>query len=215
MSNEQCVILKGQRDGISVVLDKNANFTQIETALRQKLAGARRFFDGANAIVSFKGRVLSAEEEQTLLDIILTETTLDVSFVESDGLMLPAARFTSVAPIHSVLTNSDTAFYPGCLRSGQLIKHGGSVVIMGNVNGGAEVRVDGNIIVLGELNGMAHAGALGDETCFTAALVLQPTQLRIANIITYIPPQCKVTREKAKPSYAYVQDGKVFIAPLL
>jgi septum site-determining protein MinC len=215
MINEQCVILKGQRDGISIMLDKDTDFATIETVLRKKVSGAKRFFEGADAVLSFKGRSLTEDEEQALLDIILTETALDVAFVESEGFMLPVARRTSVAPAHAVLTNSDTAFFRGCLRSGQYIRYNGSVVIIGDVNPGGEIIVNGNIIVLGSLRGMVHAGALGDATCFISALVMQPTQLRIANHITYIPATVKIERSTSKPSWAYVQDGQVFIAPLL
>jgi len=59
---------------------------------------------------------------------------------------------------------------------------------------------------------MAHAGSKGDTSCFVSALVLQPTQLRIGKYITYIPAQKR--GEKKQPSYAYVKDDQVFVAPL-
>ena len=54
---------------------------------------------------------------------------------------------------------------------------------MGDVNGGAEVIAEGNVVVLGNLRGFAHAGAKGNRSAFVAAETIEPTQLRIADVI--------------------------------
>jgi len=228
----QAVIVKGQRDGISIMLDESIEFEQLKEVFREKVSGAKRFFEGANTSVSFKGRTLSENEEQNLLDIILAETTLRVDFVEGDGFIAPvpqaqpsppanassknqpASKIDSVAPARLGYSESNTAYYRGGLRSGQSIKSSGSVVIMGDVNPGSEVVADGNVIILGALKGMAHAGAAGDDSCFVSALVMQPTQLRISSIITYIPAPAKGTKNSQAASYAYIKDDQVFVAQL-
>jgi septum formation inhibitor MinC len=72
------------------------------------------------------------------------------------------------------------------LRSGQRVDTEHTLVILGDVNSGAEVYAGGDIIVLGNLRGVAHAGAYessgGGRVIF--ALNLQPTQLRIGQVIT-------------------------------
>jgi len=256
MAQKQSVIVKGQRDGINIMLDENADFEQLQDSLREKVTSAKRFFDGANTNISFKGRNLTETEEQHLLDIIMAETTLGVDFVESEGFIAPpkqketevpsspkqngqrpsmsstphseiAEQFpeppsvelptiklepTDISPLKLSHTESETAYYKGGLRSGQSIQFHGSVVIMGDVNPGSEVVAGGNIIVLGSLKGMAHAGSKGDINCFVSALALQPTQLRIGKLITYIPAPKR--GEKKQASYAYVKDDQVFIAIL-
>ena len=213
-NHPQCVVLKGQRDGIAVMLDANASWEDIKAVLRNKVAGAKRFFEGANATVSFKGRTLTEEEEQELLEIIMAETTLDVAFVESEGFTMapkaaaPATPSSSFAPT----MEGETAFYTTTLRAGQQVRYKGSVVVVGDVNPGSEIIADSNVIVLGAIRGLVHAGAIGDDTCFISALELRPTQLRIANTITYIPPE-----EAAKdngPARAYIKDGQVFVEQL-
>jgi septum site-determining protein MinC len=69
------------------------------------------------------------------------------------------------------------------VRSGQVIKHAGTIVILGDVNPGAELIAEGNVIVWGKLRGVVHAGASGDANATVGALSLAPTQLRIGTLI--------------------------------
>jgi septum site-determining protein MinC len=90
-------------------------------------------------------------------------------------------------------------------------------MVMGDVNPGSEIVAHGNVIVLGSIKGMVHAGAAGDDTCFVSAFHMQPTQLRIANVITYIPANEKEARKKRKeikPEWAFIKEGQVFISAL-
>lgn len=223
----QCVVLKGQRDGITVMLDPKVSFDEIKTVLRSKVAGAKRFFEGANATVTFKGRTLTEEAEQELLDIIMTETTLDVAFVESEGFTLlppkpqpPPPDPDAPAALSANFNNykpdmeGDTAFFSVNLRSGQQIRYKGSVVIVGDVNPTSQIIADGNVIVLGALKGLVHAGAIGDDTCYITALEFRPTQLRIANTITYIPPEEVANAKDNGPARAYIKNGQVFVEQL-
>jgi septum site-determining protein MinC len=73
------------------------------------------------------------------------------------------------------------------LRSGASVRFDGDIIVYGDVNPGAHVVATGNITVLGAMKGMAHAGAGGDEDAFIFALLLRPTQLRIARKIA-VPP---------------------------
>ncbi|MGH7685090.1 MAG: septum site-determining protein MinC, partial [Vulcanimicrobiaceae bacterium] len=68
-------------------------------------------------------------------------------------------------------------------RGGQSLANVGHVVVVGDVNPGAELVAGGDILVFGALRGVAHAGAQGDRSARVYALVLEPTQLRIATTI--------------------------------
>jgi septum site-determining protein MinC len=67
------------------------------------------------------------------------------------------------------------------VRSGQVIRHPGHIVVLGDVNPGAQLIAGGDIIVWGKLQGSAHAGALGDASAVVGALALHPSTLRIAD----------------------------------
>ena len=59
-----------------------------------------------------------------------------------------------------------------------------------------------------------HAGADGNKEAIIAALNLQPTQLRIADIITR-PPDEKENRNQMIPEMAFVKDDRVYIERFL
>jgi septum site-determining protein MinC len=92
------------------------------------------------------------------------------------------------------------------LRSGQQLRHPGSIAVIGDVNPGAEVVAGGDIVVWGKLRGIVHAGAMGNESAVVCALDLAPTQLRIAQYIARSP---EGRRRKPTPEVARVRDGKI------
>jgi len=215
LQEKQCVILKGRRDGISVLLDGSAEFDLIKDVLRKRVAGSRSFFEGAKTAVTFKGRQLSDFEEQTLRDIIQFESTLDEEIVDIAG----KAGLLPASPPGEKPIQSETFFYQCNVRSGQIIRQNGSVVVVGDVNPGAIVKATGNVIVLGALRGLAWAGAPsgddegGDKDCYVSALDFKPTQIRIARVVSYIEDQ-SVRNQYNTGAWAYIQGPRVFIAPL-
>lgn len=98
----------------------------------------------------------------------------------------------------------------GPLRSGHKIDYDGSIVIMGDVNAGAEIRAAGHVLVFGALRGMVHCGSKGDTSAKVLALMLFPTQLRIADRIT-CPPQGYGEFAGKGPEIAGIIDNKVVI----
>jgi len=215
LEGKQCVILKGRRDGISILLDDKADFDLIKDVLRKRVAGSRNFFEGAKATVTFKGRKLSTHEEEMLLAIIQFEANLNIAVADvkepAQELKLIPASPPGMKP-----TERETFYYRGAVRSGQCITQNGSVVVIGDVNPGGEIKATGNIIILGSLKGTAWAGApgdtAGDSDCFISAFNFQPTQIRISHVVTYIPDD--QVQKQGKGAWAYIQDGAVYIAPM-
>jgi len=214
LEEQQCVILKGRQEGIIIHMDDKAPFDLIKEVLRNRVAGSRSFFEGAKTTVTFKGRSLSVHEEQTLREIIQIEANLDMS----DSETVYHHVFNPISPPGLQPTTIETHFYNGNVRSGQMIRQNGSVVVVGDVNPGAVIKATGNIIILGSLRGMAWAGApiaddgYGNLSCYISASDFNPTQVRIGRIVTYIQKEAPEKHEKG--SWAYIQDDQVFIAPL-
>lgn len=111
------------------------------------------------------------------------------------------------------LPKGNTLLIEGPLRSGHKVDYDGNVVVMGDVNAGAEIRAAGHIIIFGALRGMVHGGANGDTKAKVLALMLFPTQLRIADHITCPPVGYEEIAGKA-PEIARIADGKVVIEQL-
>jgi len=223
MQKSSGVIFKGRRDGITIVLDEAMPFGTLKEVLLAKLAGAKQFFSAATSGVTFKGRTLSEEEECELLDVIVKNSDLNITFAKSEAgqpaVLSKTERAEALPAVVSTLVQSDnmTHFHKGSLRSGQLIRYAGSVVLMGDVNPGAEIVAEGNVVVLGTIKGMVHAGCGGNRDCYVSAFDMQPTQMRIADMITYVPKEMQGKRGRAKtvPVYAYINEGQIFIEALV
>ena len=97
--------------------------------------------------------------------------------MEAPPLVAVASRPAAAAAEPNVL------YHRGTIRGGQSLANVGHVVVIGDVNPGAELVAGGDILVFGALRGVAHAGAQGDRSARVYALVLEPTQLRIATTI--------------------------------
>lgn len=132
--------------------------------------------------------------------------------VSSQTALLPGKKSQGISSLKGDLVN-DTVYHEGSLRSGQKISHNGSVVVLGDVKPGGEIFATGNVIILGALKGLVHAGYNGNTDCYVAALELSPAQMRIANLIVSIPEFRR--KSPGGPSYAYIQDGQIYIAPLM
>lgn len=99
----------------------------------------------------------------------------------------------------------DTLLIQKTLRSGQSIKHSGNVVVLGDVNPGAEIIAGGHVIVVGAVRGVVHAGATGDKAATITAFSLNPTQLRISNLISRAPDGDRLCPEN--PETARINSG--------
>src|SRR5699024_11109853 len=138
-------------------------------------------------------------EDKYNLEIIEKNNTKEEKVEEGKG---KADFFTEIK-------EGMTKFVNTTLRSGQTLNYDGNIVIIGDVNPGAYVVAMGNIIVLGTLRGIAHAGCNGNKNAVVAAYNLQPTQLRITNIIARRPDNFFKTSKK--PKVARIYKGEVLI----
>ncbi|MCL1997043.1 MAG: hypothetical protein FWG63_12660 [Defluviitaleaceae bacterium] len=214
---DNSVTFKGTKDGLVILLNEETQFEILKDTLNKKATEARKFFGNSKAIIYFKGRKLSLEQEEELLNIISRSTDLNITFSPGGVPQKPGDKQKpgqSPNFINTVLADQqDTAFHRGALRSGQaIINNKGSIVVVGDVNPGAKLAAFNNIIVLGTLKSVAHAGFGGNQDAFVAVLSLSPTQIRIADLITYVPREMI---KKKTASMAYIEERQIYIAPLL
>jgi septum site-determining protein MinC len=95
------------------------------------------------------------------------------------------------------------------VRSGIEIRHPGTIIVLGDVNPGSSLVAEGDILVWGRLRGIAHAGSAGDRDRYIMALQMQPTQLRLADLVAR-PPDGQ--SNQYLPEIAYVGDNTIRIA---
>ena len=209
MNQENYVIFKGTKDGVTVLFDADAPFEELCQQLEKKVEEAGKFFDNVKTSLAFKGRSFSDEEEETLFQIITEHTSMQITFLKTENNEL---KQLSDLLEKEMSPHNLTKFHKGSLRNGQKIEFDGSLVVVGDVNPGAEIKASGNIIVLGQLKGMAHAGCKGMADAFIAAVYMAPVQLRIADIITRFPEENK--KGPKPPEYAFIQQGQLFVMAL-
>lgn len=88
------VIIKGNRYGISIVLDKETEFSKLLEDLALKLENAEEFFDCEKQLaVTFEGRSLSNEELDQVLSVIKNNSRLNIQYVMDENSDLEATFF--------------------------------------------------------------------------------------------------------------------------
>jgi septum site-determining protein MinC len=133
--------------------------------------------------------------------------TADFAGARSD---LAARRTTPITPI----TQATTLYYRGTVRSGQVLRQLGNIVVVGDVNPGAELIASGDIAVFGTLRGQAHAGAQGDITARVTAIELSPTQLRIATLIAAGEQTATRTKNRDGGEEARIEENRIVVVPI-
>lgn len=220
---ENIISFKATVNGLILIMRGEDDFEAIYEQIEKKLESSGRFFKGASLAVKYRGRKLTTEQEQKVSELLSKKTNAEIKSFDED-LSQPDKEMEEVEKnwekpkmrmmFFKGLEEGVTKFYKGTVRSGQLVSFEGNLVIIGDVNPGGEILATGNVIVMGSLRGMVHAGADGNKEAVVAALNLQPTQLRIADVITR-PPDTKENRSSLIPEMAVVKDDIVYIERFL
>ena len=216
---DNLIVFKGKKDGITVVLDEQASFENVREVYKNKISDSKFFFGDIKTNVDFKGRELSAKELEELLAITSEHSDIKVLSVEEEISNETKEKYTIINVDISKCRENDTFYYKGILRSGQNIFYDGSIVIYGEVNPGAVVKAKGDITVFGYASGFLHAGCDGDEQSVIFANCLSPLQLKIGKVISCFPEDMRMkmireSRVRIEPSYAFLKDSQIYIKPI-
>lgn len=222
-NTQETVALKWYKNGIVIYSDKKLEYDVFQKAVEEKFEKSKTFFNGSKMKVGFQGHQRSVEEYKQIIHHISEK--FHCKFELWDHPELPErateekmkSAFAKTDVISKALEleadENLTKFYKKTIRSGQLLKSDGHLVVLGDVNPGAELEAVGNIMVMGTIKGIVHAGSKGDRDAVVVALNLSPTQLRIADIITRAPDDDSKT--DLNPEVAYIKDGQIFIEEFL
>jgi len=173
------VIFKGSNGKLVIILNPIISFQELKDHLLEKLKKSKQLLMGYEAIIEFKGRKISEDEEFELLDIINQAVDMNILFV-TDGEELISKEVEKAV---NIVNEGITKFHLGTLRSGEVLEYPGNIVVLGDVNPGSIVKAEGNIIVIGTLNGVAQAGIKGNDEAFIVASNMNPFQLKIDEVL--------------------------------
>jgi septum site-determining protein MinC len=213
------VVIKGNRNGITVVLDENMEYAQLKLQIAEKFEASSKFFGNANMALAFEGRRLSPAQQLEVMDIIMSSSDLNiVCIVDDDSTQDEKFQKAIEASKKEEPPAPDSGqFYKGTLRSGQVLEAEGSIIVLGDVNPGGRIIAAGNVIVLGSLRGNVVAGVNGNENCFVVALEMNPMQIKIGEVIARCSDSAPKKKNKVKgvePKIAYVEEGNIYIEDL-
>lgn len=223
MVAESNVRIRGTSEGLIVSLG-TGDWPDLLAELDARLGQTPDFFRGGRVAVDVGRRLLEVEEIQTLGELLsqhgvtlwavwseTAETQQAAQFLGLESVRpLTEERPQPARPRESSQPSAEYALVVrGPLRSGQRIRHEGTVVVLGDVHPGAEVACTGNIIVWGRLRGTAHAGMWGDDTAVVCALHFAPLQVRIGHRLA----QGDNSTTPNVPEVARVIDNAIVVEP--
>jgi septum site-determining protein MinC len=213
---QSAVILKSNPYGLILNLDPELPFDELRQAVADKFRTSARFFKNATMAVTFRGRVLTKDQELQLVEEIVQNSKIHVICLVDEE--KESEEYYKQAVTHALekRREEDGQFYRGTLRSGQVLETETSVVIIGDVNPGAQVISKGNIVILGCCMGNIYAGASGDSGCFAAALTMKPMQVRIADKMarSAIVKKTDTGEYPVDPQIIYIKDDHLQIKPI-
>lgn len=198
---KSCISLTINDEQIIMKIDENAEKKEIADSLKKKMSELKKIYKSERLPIIIEGKSFSEQDINTIEEYIKNAIEdIQIEFEAPKILGLHGIKKS----FNKEIAVSQTKFHRGALRSGQKIEFEGSIVVLGDVNGGAEVIAGENIVVLGILRGLAHAGAKGNKEAIISAASIEAPQLRISNIIKE-RTKAEIADRKIKNS-AYVNE---------
>lgn len=210
------VILKSNPYGLILNLDPDLPFDKLREAVADKFRTSARFFKNATMALTFRGRVLTKEQELQLVEEIVQNSKIHVICLVDEDKESEEYYKNAVTRGLEKQKEEDGQFYRGTLRSGQVLETESSIVVIGDVNPGAQIISKGNIVVLGCCMGNIYAGASGNQNCFAAALTMKPMQVRIADKMarSAIVKKTDTGEYPIDPKIIYIKEDHLQIKPI-
>lgn len=188
------VSLKGINGDVVLKIDPNAPFSEVVDKIKSLIESERNFFSRGFLSVDTQGRELS-EEEISELEGVFSGINVSFKINESEkifGNINEKVEQTAFVVDHTV-------------RSGQVVRYDGDIIILGNVNPDGVVESKSSVYIYGVIKGKVTAGKR------VVALGFQQQYLQVngMEIETKTP-------EKSRKPYIVETDGdrKVLVVPL-
>jgi septum site-determining protein MinC len=224
------VSIKGTREGLTITFG-DGEFPALLEDLNQHLATRGAFFRGGRVALQVGDRAIVEEELSQIQELLSGHGMILRTVVSGNGMTQKATNALGLRLIEPEVdqeTESREKPQPApqrspsrqreesrgilvrrMVRSGQVIRHTGHVVVIGDVHVGATVVAGGDIVVWGALYGTAHAGSMGDTSAIICALEMFPLQLRVADFIAR--PEENTPHKNPYPEVARARDDGIVV----
>ncbi|SFC54296.1 septum site-determining protein MinC [Bacillus sp. OV322] len=204
----QNVMIKGTKDGLTLHLDDSCSFSELLKELETKISANYQFQENDPLIavkVHTGNRYLTEIQQEEIKDLIRKKKKLVVDEIVSNVMTkAEASQWKEENQIETIVR---------MVRSGQVLKVTGDLLLVGDVNPGGTVAAGGNIYIMGTLKGIAHAGCNGNSEAVVTASVMKPAQLRIGSSVNRGPDQ--YTEDGHAMECAFIDDdGHIIVDKL-
>lgn len=198
------IVIKGNKEGLNALInmDNFKDFDDMLDSLIEKLSKGKKFYKGCTLKIITDIKLINENQAKRLKEVLFEEVLIKDCIFED--------KEEKVNKVFSGVYEGRTKFIRKTVRSGQIIRYSGNIVIIGDVNSGSEVYADGNVIVIGSLKGQVRAGITGNERAIIVAFNLQPEILQIASVITRAPED---TIKPEYPEVARIKEGSIIVEP--
>ncbi|MGC9099785.1 MAG: septum site-determining protein MinC [Caldisericum sp.] len=140
------VSLKGINGDVVLKIDPTAPFEEVLNIIKSLIESERNFFSKGFLTIDTQGKELSEDEISKLQDLL---NGINVSFrINEEKKLFVENKET---PKQSVFVINHT------VRSGQVFRYNGSIVILGNVNPDGVVESESDVYVFGVIKGKVTA----------------------------------------------------------
>lgn len=176
------VQVKGNRSGLTLILDENAPFNDVCIAVCQKFAESSDFFNGAKTTLAFEGRTLSQQEKNMIVECIEANCNLFIAYIQDNDDYKDRQTISAIAKITAEQAMNNAKIVVGPLFTGEEVISDTSLLIIGDVKAGAKIQATGNIIVTGTLAGEAMAGYPNNRNTYIYAGDYETAIFRIGDL---------------------------------
>ncbi|MBR1629940.1 MAG: hypothetical protein IJ679_11865 [Lachnospiraceae bacterium] len=177
---DACTI-KSNPHGLTLVLDKEADFETLIREVCGKFAEAKNFFGKVDLILRTEGRDLTGQELSVLVEAIELNSLIHIILIEENDRLKDARMIDMIDRFYFDEFYQNAKIVPGSIKKDEIVTSDGSVLILGDIKRGGTVKVKGNIIVSGEIRGGAHAGCEGEKKAYIVANTFDSNDISIAS----------------------------------
>lgn len=198
MSN---IILKGGKDGFSVIIDNQANYGEAfkelkELIMQQNVKSTSENDDVIKFTIKTGNRLLSEQQKDDIRDFFDKYPQLELKAIESE--------VESKVDVQEILDKNKTNVESGIVRSGQKLDYVGDLIFLGTLHRDAQICATGSIYILGEVNGIVQAGYPDNTSASIFGNLKNVDQLRIADVIEIVTDDNKEDFQNGK--FAFIDD---------
>lgn len=195
------IILKGDKNGFSVIIDVNANYVDAfkelkEMIMQQNVKSTNEDDDVINFTVKTGNRLLNDQQKDDIRELFEKYPQLELKGIETD--------VESKDEVNKAMKKIQTTVESGIVRSGQKLTYEGDLIFLGTLHRDAQICATGSIYILGEVNGVVQAGYPNNTNAAILGNLQNVDQLRIADVIEIVTDDNRKDFQNGK--FAFIDD---------